>query len=51
MPNLLFLKLKDHIGHKIECVYYGPADSPCNIAIECVDCYMVLVDTDLEEIK
>jgi hypothetical protein len=39
----LYEKLKEHLGHNIVCVSYGQHD---NIAIECMDCYAVLVDAD-----
>lgn len=57
-----YFDLREHIGHKIECVCYGQVDlligngtlgtDPINIALECVDCGCVLVDfnhPDLEE--
>ena len=38
--------LREHIGHKIECVCYGGDEDgePENIALECEDCGCVLVD-------
>jgi hypothetical protein len=39
-------ELKDHIGHSISCVPYGPAKNPVNVAIECNDCYLVLLSFD-----
>ena len=49
--------LKPHIGHKIVCVCYGDMSKsgnnicvdPDNIAIECEDCSMVLVDYERGE--
>ena len=41
-----FEDLKEHIGHNIVVVGYGPEDSPVNVAIECWDCQCVLVDFD-----
>lgn len=51
-----FWDLREHIGHKIECVCYGAVDveveggvigkDPVNIALECEDCGCVLVDFD-----
>ena len=53
-----FEDLSRHLGHKIECVAYGPIDSEkgdagfgrmCsidNIAVECDDCHEVLIDFD-----
>lgn len=40
-------RLLGHVGHTIECVTYGwPI---VNVAIECIDCGMVLVDYDVKE--
>ena len=41
-----FEELKEHYGHKIECVVYGDADDPANVAIECEDCGLVILDFD-----
>jgi len=38
-----FKELREHIGHKIVCVGYGQ-DSLANVAIECEDCDLVLID-------
>ena len=39
--------LKEHIGHKIVCVGYGPpGKEPANVAVECEDCCEVLLDYD-----
>lgn len=38
--------LRNHIGHKIECVAYGDPNDPENIAVECTDCNEVLMDFD-----
>lgn len=42
--------LRAHIGHKVVVVcYHAPEDSdPENVAIECEDCGVVLVDYDNE---
>lgn len=40
-----FADLVEHVGHEVEVVTYG-ADTPLNVAIECVDCYEVLLDFD-----
>jgi hypothetical protein len=37
--------IAEHLGHKIEVAIYGQQD---NAAIECADCYSVLVDFDKE---
>lgn len=39
-------KALSHLGHHIECVTYGLP--PVNVAIECIDCYEVIIDEDLE---
>jgi len=36
--------LKEHHGHKIECVVYGDEDDPANVAVECETCHCVLFD-------
>jgi hypothetical protein len=38
-------KIWEHKGHEIEIVTY--ADNS-NLAIECVDCYVVIGDTDIQ---
>ena len=39
--------LRQHIGHKIECVCYGAeGEDPDNIAVECEDCSEALLDFD-----
>ena len=42
-----FEELKIHVGHKVVVVTYG--NPPVNVAIECEDCYEVLLDFDKEE--
>jgi hypothetical protein len=44
-----FEELFQHIGHKVECVFYGEDDNPRNVAIECIDCNEVLFEFDREE--
>lgn len=39
-----FEELRQHIGHKIECVCYG--DPPVNVSVECITCGEVLMDLD-----
>jgi len=41
----MYEKLKEHTGHAIDCVTYGDE----NVAIECLDCNMVLIDFDRVE--
>ena len=43
--NPLFERLIAHVGHNIELVTYGDGE-PVNVAIECVDCYEVLLDEE-----
>ena len=39
--------LRRHIGHHIECVCYAAGnDPPVNVALECADCGVVLIDYD-----
>lgn len=49
-PSYEFERIKEHIGHKIECGCYTDADGEIvNVAIECMDCCEVLVDYDKYE--
>lgn len=42
-----YLDLLGHRGHRLECVSYGDdAIYPENIAIECMNCHVVLIDFD-----
>ena len=45
----MYKKLKEHIGHNIECVSYGKQGD--NVSIECMDCNQVLIDYDKPEEK
>ena len=38
--------LKAHVGHNVAVVAYGDSDDPANVAIECEDCSLVLMDFD-----
>ena len=40
-----YLKALPHVGHRIVIVVYSNE----NIAVECEDCWEVVVDTDLPE--
>jgi hypothetical protein len=42
MSVINFNDLKNHVGHKIECVLYGNQ----NCSIECLKCNEVLIDFD-----
>jgi hypothetical protein len=44
---IMYQKLLEHRGHKVEIVSYGDPDSPENVAIECEDCHSVLVDYNI----
>ncbi len=35
--------LRNHVGHKLECVEYGDGD---NVAVDCITCGVVLIDFD-----
>ena len=45
-PRLGYDEIREHVGHKIECVTYGDKTTPANAALECVDCGIVLIDYD-----
>ena len=45
-------ELSSHVGHKIECVYYGDGKEIVNVSLECTDCNEVIMDFDKpDEIK
>jgi hypothetical protein len=44
--RLVYDVLKGHLLHNVAVVYYGPAEEPLNIAVECEDCSMVLLDVN-----
>ena len=39
--------LKEHVGHRIECVTYGEHDIVWNISLECETCAEVLLDAEI----
>jgi hypothetical protein len=39
-------ELVECVGHDIECVVYGNGNDIRNVSVECMDCYMVLLDYD-----
>jgi hypothetical protein len=46
----MYEKIANHIGHNIEVASYGnPTFDIVNVAVECMDCYEVIVDADKEE--
>lgn len=38
--------VRSHAGHTAEIAAYGDPERPVNVAIECVDCGVVLLDFD-----
>lgn len=46
MSVISFKQLKDHIGHRMDCVSYGDKDNPENVAIECENCMEIMIDFD-----
>ena len=42
----MYEKIARHIGHTIEVASYGNLLRPVNVAVECMDCYEVIVDAD-----
>ena len=40
--ELLFSRIREHVGHKIVCVRYGEM----NAAVECETCNCVIIDSD-----
>ena len=41
--NMLYLKMKSHVGHLIAIEDYNDGE---NLAIVCGDCYEVIIDAD-----
>lgn len=41
-----FEDLQRHVGHAIECVYYGDPDNPANVSVECETCHEVIMSYD-----
>lgn len=47
-----YTSLREHVGHKVTCVCYGRAgEDPYNVAIECEDCGVVLIDYDHPDVE
>jgi len=47
-----FTELHKHYGHQVVVAQYTDIKGePVAVAIECMDCYEVLVDYDNEEVK
>ena len=47
----MYNKLLDHVGHNIQCVSYGTKDNIWNVALECRDCGIVLIDFDHPDLE
>lgn len=45
--NVLWNALKAHIGHSVSIVYYGDAEDPADICLECNDCNEVILDAEI----
>lgn len=45
----LYKQLKFHVGHHLDCVTYGDSSVPEIIALECVTCGVVLLNSDLPD--
>lgn len=43
MENVMFERLKPHIGHRIVCVYYGDKEDPCE------DCNEIIISAEEED--
>lgn len=41
----------EHVGHRLKCVRYGPAERTFNVALECETCFIVLMDFDHPELE
>lgn len=41
--------IAEHYGHEITITQYSDNGAPVNFAIECLDCYQVLMDEDVVE--
>jgi hypothetical protein len=46
---MYYEKIARHIGHNIEVASYGKPI--VNVAVECMDCYEVIVDGDKRELE
>jgi hypothetical protein len=45
-----YKELGAHVGHEIQCVRYGKkTQGISNVAVECMDCNIVLIDFDKED--
>lgn len=48
--EILWNTLFQHWGHHVEISFYGDADNPADICLECMDCNEVLVDAGIYSI-
>lgn len=39
-----YVSILEHVGHRVVCVRYGDMPKPDNVAVECEDCGVVIVD-------
>jgi hypothetical protein len=47
-----FAEAREHAGHDVQVVEYGSPDmEPLNVAIQCEDCGVVLMDWDNPKIR
>lgn len=44
---ILWNRLKEHRGHKVNIVSYGDWDDPLDICLECEDCGEVILDAEI----
>ena len=44
------MPIRNHYEHEIEIARYGTEENPVNFAIECVTCFEVLADEEMEEL-
>ena len=47
--RVMWERMLEHVGHRIECVTYGDGEDVWNAALECETCKCVIVDVDNEE--
>lgn len=44
---VLWNALKKHYGHHVEIAFYGDAEDPADICLECTDCSEVILDAGI----
>lgn len=45
----LYEVLMEHMAHEVEIAWYGPANDPVNMALECLTCHVVILDANKPE--